>query len=97
MAGKYSNSKNLTFAGSFQCQQCDDLHETKAISMTNCTEAGVTIERIPVLAGFWRQSPASEIVRACDDKSFCRGGDVAGDASCLLGRSGPRERATLKP
>jgi hypothetical protein len=75
--------------GIVDCRPCSDVHETKTIDMTNCTAAGATLDRIPVLPGFWRQRANSTIVRACDKKRFCSGGDRPGDASCAQGHRGP--------
>jgi len=89
MHGKFARSSSATLGGTFECQPCNSLHETHTLAMTNCTMAGVTLERIPIQPEFWRQSPTSEIVRSCDSQGFCLGGDVPGDASCAKGHRGP--------
>ena len=83
------NSTSKWDTASVDCHPCVDLHQTWTIKMTNCSAAGATLDRIPLMRGFWRQSAASRIVRACNDKSFCVGGDEPGDASCALGHAGP--------
>eukprot|EP00966_Prymnesium_polylepis_P010464 241457-Prymnesium_polylepis.1 len=83
--------------GTVDCQPCQDLHETRTIEMTNCTAAGVTLQVVPVHEGYWRQGPASTIVRACDDEAFCEGGDEPGDASCAPGHVGPCKARTRPP
>jgi len=75
--------------GKIDCRPCIDVHETSTIAMTNCSAAGATLNRLPLLSGNWRQSASSRIVRACDDQSVCVGGDEPGDASCATGHSGP--------
>eukprot|EP00966_Prymnesium_polylepis_P009642 222499-Prymnesium_polylepis.1 len=68
--------------------------------MTNCSAAGATLDRLPLLPGFWRQSATSMTVRACDDENSCAGGEEAGDASCAGGHRGPlcdRRRCRSNP
>ena len=79
------NATSKWSTGRVDCRPCADVHETPTIAMTNCTAAGATLERLPILAGHWRQSPKSMIVRMCRDKTFCLGGDEAGDASAHTG------------
>eukprot|EP00966_Prymnesium_polylepis_P301187 6959414-Prymnesium_polylepis.2 len=83
------NTTSKFDTGRVDCRPCLDVHETSTIAMTNCSMAGATLDRLPLLPGFWRQRASSMIVRACDDREFCVGGDEPGDASCADGRAGP--------
>jgi hypothetical protein len=74
---------------SFECRSCTELHADRFSQMTNCTTLGVTLDRIPLRANYWRQNALSRIVRHCDKTSACMGGDTAGDASCAPGHHGP--------
>ena len=60
----------------FTCEPCTSVHETKSILMTDCTSPGATLEQLPVLPGFWRQSSHSRHVRSCI---------FAGNVSCVGG------------
>lgn len=74
----------------FECRRCVDLNRDRtSAEMTNCSTLNVTLDRIPVRAGYWRQNPRSTIVRLCDYDDACLGGAVAGDASCSPGHRGP--------
>jgi hypothetical protein len=70
---------------------------TATIAMTNCSAAGATLDRLPLLPGYWRQSASSRIVRPCNDKQNCAGGDEPGDASCHAGHAGPLCDCTVAP
>ena len=74
--------------GTRRCKACGkaSLSGNRA---TTCNVSGVTLERIPVAHGFYRQRSASEFIRPCLAPDLCRGGDDATDAQCAHGHSGP--------
>ena len=83
--GWYANSSS----SSFRCERCIDLHEQPRLDATDCLQPGVTLDKIRVQPGFWRQRPSAQYVRACDLPEACLGGESASQQQCSEGHHGP--------
>ena len=72
------------------CSTCRSTHAVASVDMTSCHEPGVTLEGLPLLAGFWRMSEKASIVRACalSGNTSCVGGRNA-SVQCAAGYRGP--------
>lgn len=87
-AGTYASATYAQMQrDTFVCHACDTAHYSFATAaMTNCTMSNVTLDRIPVNEGYWRQNAASLWVRQCSAyPAACHGGVLAGDDSCAPG------------
>ncbi|KOO34597.1 mastigoneme-like protein [Chrysochromulina tobinii] len=84
-----TNDSSRVAPDAFKCVTCVSLHENVNAKMTNCTAPGVTLDTIPVMPGHWRQNPRALYVRMCDLEEACLGAELAGDASCAYGHTGP--------
>ncbi|KAG5181501.1 hypothetical protein JKP88DRAFT_246247 [Tribonema minus] len=60
-------------------------------SRMDCTLPGTALANVPLLAGYWRATPNSTLVRPCFSDGACRGGDAGSDVSnyCAEGYEGP--------
>jgi hypothetical protein len=86
---RVTNDSSNVPADAFECLPCASIQANVNVEMTNCTAPGVTLDTIPLAPGHWRQSPRARYVRVCDFEEACLGGELAGDASCLDGHTGP--------
>ena len=58
--------------GAIVCKECP----TKAQGV-DCSNAGITIDQLPILPGFWRYKPKTSQVFACDHSRACIGSSIS--------------------
>ena len=80
----FANETNSTF----RCEACTSTHSIAALRMTNCSINGATLDKLPIMPGYWRQGPESRRVRSCSHSGGCLGG-VDTSRQCALGHNGP--------
>ena len=79
--GYYLKPKR-SFPNETECYPC--------VTGMGCSDAGATLERLPLLPGFWRVANSSVDVHACGRiAAACLGGTQVGDASCHPSMQGP--------
>jgi len=86
--GYFMATENETTSSARVCLACESVHVV-GFSGTNCTRAGLTLERLPIEAGYYRQSSTARYVRPCAAAEACLGGDLATDVQCADGHTGP--------
>lgn len=75
--------------GEPRCELCESTHHDGPLG-TACKSAGITLDRLPISPGFWRQGNASQVVRACKRADACTGGDIVSDEmQCVDSQAGP--------
>ena len=69
------------------CIPCSEF-EGHELGGVQCNESGVELEAVPIVADFWRQSPASRTARPCFTQGVCGGGTSVAQ-QCIEGHTGP--------
>jgi hypothetical protein len=62
--GTFANvTYQMMLTSAYECRQCTTTHYLNRVSqdMTNCTSLNVTLDRLPIIEGYWRQSATSEV------------------------------------
>ena len=72
--------------GTLECVPCGTVEERDGA--TNCTNAGMILDQLPVSRGYFRQGSTARYVRACPKPGFCQGG-LHVDSQCISGHRGP--------